>query len=127
MGFRACSSFAAFVSAAEWEDFGIAPLEALDRGAVLVCAPAGGPFPQVNYSSLAVETFGRPSFTLFKIQKATPATPALSVDYEGTTYWLAKSDMDDRSMHVMSLLTQVLGLQNKGTDLPTTANVRVVQ
>jgi hypothetical protein len=35
----------AFVSAAEWEDFGIAPLEALDRGAALVAAPAGGPFP----------------------------------------------------------------------------------
>lgn len=34
-----------FVSAAEWEDFGIAPLEALDRGAVLVGAPGGGPFP----------------------------------------------------------------------------------
>jgi glycogen synthase len=34
-----------FVSAAQWEDFGIAPLEALDRGAVLVGAPAGGPFP----------------------------------------------------------------------------------
>jgi glycosyl transferase family 1 len=37
-----------FVSAAEWEDFGIAPLEALDRGAVLVCAPAGGPFPALG-------------------------------------------------------------------------------
>jgi glycosyltransferase involved in cell wall biosynthesis len=34
-----------YVSAAEWEDFGIAPLEALDRGAALVAAPAGGPFP----------------------------------------------------------------------------------
>jgi Glycosyl transferases group 1 len=34
-----------YVSAAAWEDFGIAPLEALDRGAALVCAPAGGPFP----------------------------------------------------------------------------------
>jgi hypothetical protein len=34
-----------YVSAAEWEDFGIAPLEALDRGAALVGAPAGGPFP----------------------------------------------------------------------------------
>jgi len=34
-----------FVSAAEWEDFGVAPLEALDRGAALVCAPGGGPFP----------------------------------------------------------------------------------
>ncbi len=35
----------AFVSAARWEDFGLAPLEALDGGAALVCAPAGGPFP----------------------------------------------------------------------------------
>jgi Glycosyl transferases group 1 len=34
-----------FVSTAEWEDFGVAPLEALDRGAALVCAPGGGPFP----------------------------------------------------------------------------------
>jgi Glycosyl transferases group 1 len=37
-----------FVSAAEWEDFGIAPLEALDRGAALVCAPGGGPFPALG-------------------------------------------------------------------------------
>jgi Glycosyl transferases group 1 len=34
-----------FVSAARWEDFGLAPLEALDRGAALACAPGGGPFP----------------------------------------------------------------------------------
>jgi Glycosyl transferases group 1 len=34
-----------FVSTAEWEDFGVAPLEAIDRGAALVCAPGGGPFP----------------------------------------------------------------------------------
>ena len=34
-----------FFSAARWEDFGITPLEALDRGAVLVAAPGGGPFP----------------------------------------------------------------------------------
>ncbi len=45
-----------FVSAAEWEDFGIAPLEALDRGAALVCAPAGGPFPALGLArSLASE------------------------------------------------------------------------
>jgi hypothetical protein len=35
----------AFLSAARWEDFGQAPLQALDRGAALVSAPAGGPFP----------------------------------------------------------------------------------
>jgi hypothetical protein len=37
-----------FVSAAQWEDFGTAPLEALDRGAVLACAPGGGPFPALG-------------------------------------------------------------------------------
>jgi glycosyltransferase involved in cell wall biosynthesis len=37
-----------FVSTAAWEDFGIAPLEALDRGALLVCAPGGGPFPALG-------------------------------------------------------------------------------
>ncbi len=35
----------AFVSAAAWEDFGQAPLQALERGCALVCAPGGGPFP----------------------------------------------------------------------------------
>lgn len=45
-----------FVSAAEWEDFGIAPLEALDRGAVLVGVPGGGPFPGLAIArSLAPE------------------------------------------------------------------------
>jgi Glycosyl transferases group 1 len=34
-----------FLTAARWEDYGMAPLEALDRGAALVSAPAGGPFP----------------------------------------------------------------------------------
>lgn len=55
--FRALLSRAlVFVSAARWEDFGIAPLEALDRGAALVCAPAGGPFPALALArSLAGE------------------------------------------------------------------------
>ncbi len=49
-----------FVSAAAWEDFGIAPLEALDRGAVLVGAPAGGPFPALALArSLAPEFVAR--------------------------------------------------------------------
>ena len=50
----------AFVTAAAWEDFGIAPLEALDRGAVLVGAPAGGPFPALALArSLAPEFVAR--------------------------------------------------------------------
>ena len=34
----------ALVSAARWEDYGQAQLEAMADGALLVCAPAGGPF-----------------------------------------------------------------------------------
>ncbi len=45
-----------FVSTAKWEDFGVAPLEALDRGAAVVCAPGGGPFPALAIArSLAPE------------------------------------------------------------------------
>lgn len=46
-----------FVSAAEWEDFGVAPLEALDRGAALVCAPAGGPFPALGLARTLAPEF----------------------------------------------------------------------
>ncbi len=46
-----------FVSAAEWEDFGAAPLEALDRGAALVCAPAGGPFPALRIARTLAPSF----------------------------------------------------------------------
>jgi hypothetical protein len=46
-----------FVSAAEWEDFGIAPLEALDRGAVLVGAPGGGPFPGLGIARALAPSF----------------------------------------------------------------------
>jgi glycosyltransferase involved in cell wall biosynthesis len=46
-----------FVSAAEWEDFGIAPLEALDRGAVLVGAAGGGPFPGLGIARALAPSF----------------------------------------------------------------------
>ncbi len=47
----------AFVSAAAWEDFGIAPLEALDRGAALVAASAGGPFPALTLARTLAPEF----------------------------------------------------------------------
>ena len=49
-----------FVSTAQWEDFGIAPLEALDRGAALVCAPAGGPFPALGLARSLAGDFVAP-------------------------------------------------------------------
>jgi glycosyltransferase involved in cell wall biosynthesis len=67
-----------YVSAAEWEDFGIAPLEALDRGAALVCAPAGGPFPALALArSLAPEfvSADRGASSLARAIEAAFATP----------------------------------------------------
>ena len=67
-----------FVSAAEWEDFGIAPLEALDRGAALVCAPAGGPFPGLALArSLAPEFVAadRGAGSLARALRSAYATP----------------------------------------------------
>jgi hypothetical protein len=69
-----------FVSAAEWEDFGIAPLEALDRGAALVCAPGGGPFPALALArSLAREfvSTDRAPTSLARAVEAAFATPDL--------------------------------------------------
>ena len=68
-----------FVSAAEWEDFGVAPLEALDRGAAFVCAPAGGPFPALGLArSLAPEFVApdRAPASLARAVEAAFAAPA---------------------------------------------------
>jgi glycosyltransferase involved in cell wall biosynthesis len=72
-----------FVSAAQWEDFGIAPLEALERGAVLVAAPAGGPFPALGLArSLAPEFVARErdARSLARALRAAFAAPADRVE-----------------------------------------------
>jgi hypothetical protein len=67
-----------YISAAEWEDFGIAPLEALDRGAALVCAPAGGPFPALALGRALAPEFvagDRSAGSLAKALEAAFAAP----------------------------------------------------
>jgi hypothetical protein len=49
-----------YLSAARWEDFGQAPLEALDHGALLVCAPGGGPFPALAIACVLAPEFVAP-------------------------------------------------------------------
>ncbi len=83
--------------------------------------------PQFLYSPVRVETFDTDRATLFSLKRGATAEAAVSVEYEGVTYSVPKGSAADRSMHVLSLVTQVMGLQNKGTDLPSTANVRIVQ
>jgi glycosyltransferase involved in cell wall biosynthesis len=70
----------AFVSAAEWEDFGIAPLEALDRGAALVCAPAGGPFPALALARSLAPEFVAADRTAASMARALEAAFAASDD-----------------------------------------------
>ncbi|MBV9196285.1 MAG: glycosyltransferase [Solirubrobacterales bacterium] len=67
-----------FVSAARWEDFGIAPLEALDRGAALVCAAAGGPFPALGLARRLDARFVSPDRTAEGLARALGA--ALATD-----------------------------------------------
>jgi hypothetical protein len=69
-----------FVSAAEWEDFGIAPLEALDRGAALVCAPAGGPFPALALARSLAPEFVAVDRTAGALARAVHAAFAASAD-----------------------------------------------
>jgi hypothetical protein len=70
----------AFVTAAEWEDFGIAPLEALDRGAVLVGAPAGGPFPALALARLLGPEFVAVDRTAVSLAGALQAAFAATAD-----------------------------------------------
>jgi hypothetical protein len=71
---------------------------------------------------------------LFYARKATDknAVPCVSVDYEGTKYVIpGERDPDDiectdRSMHVLSLVSQLIGLQKKSQQLPATGVVTVI-
>lgn len=63
---------------------------------------------------------------LFVMERDATADALVKVDYNGATYSIPKGPRGGRSMHVMSLLTQLIALQNKGADLPVTQNVRVV-
>lgn len=49
---RALRGALAYVSAARWEDYGQAQLEAMADGALLVCAPSGGPFEALALARL---------------------------------------------------------------------------
>ncbi|WP_157270039.1 hypothetical protein [Azohydromonas aeria] len=67
-------------------------------------------------------------FVLFDMPTAAaPVREAFRFDYQGSTWHVPAYAPDNRSVHALSLLTQILGLQNRGTTSPATANVRIVQ
>jgi hypothetical protein len=63
---------------------------------------------------------------LFQLLRGAGSNAAVSVDHEGETFSIPKSTPGNRSMHVVSLLTQLIGLHNKGNEAPATLNVRSV-
>ncbi len=66
-------------------------------------------------------------FKLFDMPVAEPDKKVFEFDYQGETYYVPPYRPANRTVHVLSLMTQIMGLQNRGTTSPATANVRIVQ
>jgi hypothetical protein len=65
---------------------------------------------------------------LFVIRRSAtpPLNAALSVEYEGQWYYIPSGPEGGRSMHVLSLVNQILSLHKSRGELPTTSAVTVV-
>lgn len=78
----------------------------------------------------------KPPVPLFLVRKSTDndETPSVAVDYEGIKYVIPRNlitDSDngclaDRSMHALSLISQLIGLQKKREKMPVTGVVNVI-
>ena len=66
-------------------------------------------------------------FMLFDMPTSEPGKTVFKFDYQGETYHVPPYAAGNRTVHVLSLMTQIIGLQNRGTTSPATANVRIVQ
>lgn len=67
-------------------------------------------------------------FSVRRVPNGHTVRAAVSVTYDGETYVIPGTEEEaGRSMHVLSLISQLIGLQNKATDLPQTTTVRVIQ
>ena len=89
--------------------------------------PAADGFPQMDYDPNERLSKGNSSgAVLFKVSLGTGDDPSLAVSYDGQSYFVARTSFTDQSTHVLSMMSQIIALQNKGTDLPSTATVRVI-
>ena len=69
----------------------------------------------------------RARYTMFSVLDSADATcSGITVKFDSGGYCVPRSNPKNRSTHVLSLMNQIVALQNKGTDLPTTTTVRVV-
>lgn len=82
---------------------------------------------RLSYRAERADRRDKPAATFlpFKLERGS-AGAAVSVEHQGQVFGIAPSSDGDRSMHVLSLMTQLLGSHNKGSDAPATSNVRVV-
>lgn len=81
--------------------------------------------PRFNYGGVRSES-GTSDAVLFQLKREAGADSAVSVSHEGEMFSIPRSTSGNRSMHVVSLMTQMLGLHNKGNEPPGTLNVRAV-
>ena len=68
---------------------------------------------------------------LFNVAKSASGQDSelmLAVQYDGVTYGIPRAEKDaGRSMHILSLITQLIGLQKSSTEMPQTTTVRILQ
>lgn len=71
---------------------------------------------------------GNEKIPLFVVRRSAtpPVNAALSVEYEGQWYYIPSGPEGGRSMHVLSLINQILSLHKSRGELPTTSAVTVV-
>ncbi len=83
-------------------------------------------FPSIKYQELDAKTKNVKTARLFAVERGVASRSAVTVDYEGTTYSVPTTTKSDQSTHVLSMMSQIIAMQNKGSDLPGTATVHVV-
>jgi hypothetical protein len=73
-------------------------------------------------------TSGNDKIPLFVVRRSStpPVGAALTVEYEGEWYYIPSGPEGGRSMHVLSLVNQILSLHKSRPELPSTSAVTVV-
>jgi hypothetical protein len=73
-------------------------------------------------------TSGNDKMPLFVVRRSStpPVGAALTVEYEGEWYYIPSGPEGGRSMHVLSLVNQILSLHKSRPELPSTSAVTVV-
>lgn len=65
---------------------------------------------------------------MFVLKRGVPrdGEATVTVEHEGTTYYIPSGAEGGRSMHALSLVAQLIGLYKNAAELPTTTSVRIL-